>query len=140
MEEPVNPGYTPYHPKWYRRRIPIFWWLGKLSYTKFIGRELTSVFVLYAAIVLLLQSWALARGEGAYQRFASWLGAPAVVAFHVIVLLAITFHPISWLNLTPKALVIRLGGRRVPAAIVILAHYGAWLAASGLVAWLLLRG
>ena len=42
MGKPLNPKYRLYHPKWYRSRIPIFWWLGKLSYTKFIGRELTS--------------------------------------------------------------------------------------------------
>ena len=43
-----NPRYEPYHPKWYRKRVPIFWWLENLAYVKFITRELTSLAVGYA--------------------------------------------------------------------------------------------
>ena len=61
-----------------------------------------------------------------------------VVYFHVLVLIVVLFHAITWLNLAPQALVVRLAGRRVPDGRVLLGHYAAWLAASALVVWLLL--
>lgn len=133
-----NPQYTLYHPKWHRARIPIFWWLRTLAYTKFITRELTSLFVGYSAVLLLVQIWMLTRGEETYERFVSWLQSPPMVIFHSLVLLAVLFHTITWFNLAPKALVMRLGGRRIPDAVVLMAHYAAWLVATGVVVWLLL--
>lgn len=131
----MNPRHERYHPKWYRRRVPIFWWLRNFAYTRFISRELTCVFVAYAAVLLLVQVWVASRGPEAYETLMSWLRYPPVLVFHVVVLLALLFHAITWLNLTPKALVLRLRGRRVPDAAILLAHYGAWLAASALVFW-----
>lgn len=137
MVKPLNPHHTPYHPKWYRRRIPIFWWLRKRSYTKFITRELTSVFVAYSAALLLIQAWILGRGQAAYERFLGWLQHPAVLAFHALVLVAVLFHTITWLNLTPKALVMRIGRRRIPGSAIVALHYLAWFVVSGALAWLL---
>ncbi len=133
----TNPKYELYHPKWYRRRYPIFWWLERIAYTKFITRELTSLAVGYAAILLMLQVWCLSRGPGAYDRFQGLLQSTPVLIFHGVVLLALLFHSITWFNLAPKALVLRLGRRRVPDAAVLLGHYAAWLTATALVVWYL---
>jgi fumarate reductase subunit C len=138
MGKALNPSYKLYHPKWYRRRMPIFWWLGRFSYTKFITRELTSVCVAYSAVVLLVQIWALGRGEDAYRGFVDWLRLPGVLWFHLAVFFIVLLHSITWLNLAPKALVLHLAGRRVPDTVILAGHYLAWLAASGLVAWLLI--
>ncbi len=130
----MNPNYKLYHPKWYRTRTPIFWWLGKFSYTKFISRELTSLAVAYSAVFLLLQIWALSRGEETYQRFLGLLQLTPVLVIHLLVLLVLLFHSVTWLNLAPKALVLHV----VPDRAVVVAHYAAWLLATGLVAWYLL--
>ncbi len=114
MGEAVNPDYQLYHPKWHRMRMPIFWWLGRLSYTKFIIRELTSLAVGYAAITILVEVWALSRGRDAYDRFTGWLQSPVGLILNTLVLLALLFHTITWLNLAPKALIVRVGGRRMP--------------------------
>jgi fumarate reductase subunit C len=137
--EEVNPDYKLYHPKWHRMRMPIFWWLGKLSYTKFIVRELTSLAVGYAAVILLIQIWILSRGKDAYARFLEWLHSPFALIVHTLVLLILLFHTITWLNLAPKALVVQVGGRRLSDQAVLVAHYLGWLAASGLVVWYLVR-
>lgn len=136
----MNPKYKLYHPEWHRQRMPIFWWLRKLSYTRFISRELTSVPVAYAAVLLLAQIWALSRGEETYHRFLEILGSPVALVVHGAVLAGLLFHSVTWLNLAPKALVLRLRGRRLPDAAVVAAHYLAWLAASALTAWLLFGG
>lgn len=133
----ANPDYKLYHPKWHRRRIPIFWWLSKYTYSKFIFRELTSLAVGYSAVLLIAQVWVLAQGEETYVRFLELLRRPPVLALNCFVLLALLFHTVTWLNLAPKALVVRLGRRRVPDLAVLVAHYVGWLSASALLFWLL---
>lgn len=135
-----NPSYTTFHPKWYRPRTPIFWWLGHGGYTKFITRELTSLAVLYAAVLLLVEAAAVGRGEDAYRRFAAWLGSPGVVVFHAAVFLALLYHAVTWLNLAPKALVLRLGRRRIPDWAVAAGHYVLWAIATAGVVWAVARG
>src|SRR6266567_1683740 len=97
----AEPHYTLYHPRWYRRRVSVWWWLQNRSYAGFVLRELTSVFVAFFAVL---------------------------------------FHAITWFNLTPKAMVVRLGGKRVPDWVILGSNYAAWLVLSGLVAFALLRG
>lgn len=142
MKQPAatHARYTPYHPKWYRRRMPIFWWLGRLSYVRFITRELTSLAVGYMALVLLAAVWALARGEAAWAAFLEGLAHPAWLTVHGVVAFFLLFHTVTWLGLAPKALVLKLGRRRLPDAAVVAAHYVAWAAASALVLAFFLRG
>ena len=119
--------------------MPIFWWLRRLPFTKFIVRELTSVFVAYSVMLLLVQAWTLARGPDVYERFQAWLERPAVVVTHGVVLLMLLFHTVTWLNLAPVALGLRFRGRKLPNEAVMLAHYLGWLVVSALVVWVLVE-
>ena len=125
--------------RWYRRRMPIFWWLGKRSYVGFIARELTSLAVAYATVLVLVEVALLDRGAEAHRRFVALLGRPPVVAWHALLLAVLLFHTLTWLNLAPKAMVVRLGARRVPNGALLAAHYLGWIAASALVFGLLAR-
>lgn len=136
----MNEGYKLYHPKWHRRRMPIFWWLRRLAYVKFISRELTSLAVLYTAVLLAAQIWALSQGEESYKRFGELLSRPLVVAVNGVVLVGLLFHTVTWLGLAPRALVVRLGHRRLPNGAVLAAHYFAWIAVSALIVWGLVGG
>ena len=132
----ANPKYELYHPKWYRKAYPIFWWLEKLAYVKFITRELTCLAVGYTAVLLILQVWVLSKGQATYERFQDFLESTPVLIFHGVVLVFLLFHSVTWFNLAPKALVLRLGRRRIPDAVVLAGHYVAWLVATALVIWL----
>jgi fumarate reductase subunit C len=134
------PHYTLYHPRWYRRRVSVWWWLQNRSYAGFVLRELTSVFVALFAVVLLWQLHTLVRGPEAYARFLARLGTPLFLALHGVAFLFVLFHAITWFNLTPKAMVVRLSGKRVPDWVVVGLSYAAWLLLSGAVAIILLRG
>jgi fumarate reductase subunit C len=131
----VNPHYRRFHPKWHREREPIFWWLRRFAYGRFIFRELTSLAVGYAAVLLIVQLFCLGRGEPAWSAFGRFLASPWTVGFHALVLAALLFHTITWLNLAPKALVLHLGGRRLPDAAVVVGHYAAWAAATAALLW-----
>lgn len=135
----AQPHYTPYHPKWYRRRVSVWWWLKNPSYAGFVLRELTSVFVAFYALVTLWQLRALAQGPQAYGRFAERLGTPPFLFLNALAFLFLLFHSITWFNLAPKAMVVRLRGKRVPDLAVAGLNYLAWAALSAAVAFVLLR-
>jgi fumarate reductase subunit C len=136
----AEPGYTLYHPRWYRRRVPVWWWLKKWSYAGFVLRELTSVFVAFFAVLYLWQVHAVAQGPEAYGQFLARLRTPLFLVLDTVAFLFILVHAITWFNLTPKAMVVRLGGKRVPDGLVVGLNYAACLVLSGVVAIVLLRG
>ena len=136
----AEPHYTPYHPRWYRRRVSVWWWLQNRAYTGFVLRELTSVFVALFAVVYLWQLRALVQGPEAYAHFLARLGTPLFLALHGVAFLFVLFHAVTWFNLAPKAIVVRLLGKRVPDWVIVGLNYAAWLFLSGAVAFILLRG
>ena len=136
---PENPRYTEYHPKWYRTRMPIFWWIHEWPHIRFITRELTSVFVAGYAIVLLLFVRALTKGPQAYEAFLTCLKSPVSIALSTIALLFVIFHSVTWFNLAPKALVLHLGKKRIPGVMIVTSNYVAWGIVSIVVAWIILK-
>jgi fumarate reductase subunit C len=134
-----TPVYTPYHPRWYRARITTYWWSRRWAYLKFILRELSSIFVAYFVVLTLLQIRALTQGPDAYARFQERLKAPVLVALNALAFFFVLFHAVTWFNLAPKAMNLRMRGKRVPDLLIVLPNYVAWLAISTVVAWLLLR-
>jgi fumarate reductase subunit C len=132
--------YTRYHPRWYRRRVSVWWWLRNPTYTGFVLRELTSVFVIFFAAVLLWQLRALVQGPEAYTHFLARLRTPVFLTLHGVAFVFILVHAVTWFNLAPKAMAVRLKGKRVPDRVVIGLNYAAWLALSAAVAFVLLRG
>ena len=136
----AEPRYTLYHPRWYRRRVSVWWWLQNRAYTGFVLRELTSVFVAVFAAVYLWQLRALVQGPEAYARFLARLGTPLFLALHGVAFLFVLFHAVTWFNLAPKAMVVRFSGKRVPDWVVVGVNYATWLLLSGAVALILLRG
>ena len=135
----TQPHYTPYHPKWYRRRVSVWWWLERWTFTKFVLRELTSVSVGYFAVVLLIELRALRRGPQAYADFLGMMKSPLFAVFNGIAFLFVLYHALTWFHLTPKALVVRLGGKRVPDSLILALNYLAWFALSAAVI-LIMRG
>ena len=132
--------YTPYHPRWYRRRMSVWWWLKDRAYTKFVLRELTSVFVAFFALLSLWQLRALAQGPDAYAQFMERLKTPLFLTVDTVAFVFVLFHAITWFNLTPSALVVRVRGKRVSDKIVVGSNYLVWVLLSAVVAWIFTRG
>jgi fumarate reductase subunit C len=133
-------NYTLYHPKWYRKRVSTYWWTRQWAHSKFILRELTSIFVAYFVVLTLMLLRTLGEGPASYEAFQDWLSRPLVVLFNVISLVFVLYHAITWFNLAPRALPVRLGGKRLPDWMVASPNYVAWIVVSIVVAWFVLRG
>ena len=123
----------------YRRPVPTWWWLRKRSYFVFVMRELSSIFVAWLVVYLLMFLYAVGRGASAYGGFLDWASTPWVVVLNVVSLLFLVLHVVTWFILTPQAMLVKLGSRPVPAATVIASQYAALLVVSAIVFWLVVR-
>jgi fumarate reductase subunit C len=131
--------YTEYHPRWYRPRVSVYWWMGQWHYLKFILREISSVFVGIFVVMTLFQLGALPRGPEAYASFQQWLKTPLALAINLVSFFFVVFHAITWFNLTPHAMAVRVKGQRMPDWMVAAPNYVAWAAISAFVAWIIWR-
>jgi fumarate reductase subunit C len=138
-EAPRAARYTDYHPRWYRTRVSTWWWMGRWSYLKFILREISSVFVAWFILVLLLMIYALSRGRASYSEFEAWLKNPVVLFLNAVSLFFVIFHAVTWFNLAPAAMVMRVGGKRVPGALIAGSNYIAWAVVTVIIAWFLVK-
>jgi fumarate reductase subunit C len=135
-----SPIYREYHPRWLRPRVSTYWWLERLPYTVFILREISSVFVAWFVIYLLILLGAVGRGPDSYASFIRWSAHPVVVLVNVVTLFFVLFHAITWFNLAPKAMVVHLRGRRVAPMLIAGGNYAALVVVSAFVVWLLVGG
>jgi len=127
------PAYTEFHPRWYRPPVSTYWWLGKWAYVKFILRELSSVAVAWTVALALVQVLALIRGQSAYVRFEQRMSSPWMIAINIIAFAFLLLHTITWFNLAPKAMAVRVAGRRVPGVLISGPQYLAWIAISAII-------
>jgi fumarate reductase subunit C len=130
---------TEFHPRWYRKRVSTWWWLGEWHYLVFILRELTSFSVAWVVVLTLFQLRALLHGPDAYARFAIRLQSPLLIAINAIAFCFVVFHTITWFNAAPRAMPVRMGGKRVPELLVAAPNYALWIFVSAFVGWLILR-
>jgi len=68
------------------------------------------------------------------------LKTPLFLTVDTVALVFVLFHTISWFNLTPTAMVVRVRGKRVPDKIVAGSNYVVWVLVSGILAWIITRG
>lgn len=127
---------TEVQPRPYRPAMSVFWWVRRRSYLLFVLRELTSVFIAWSVIFALLMIRAVGQGGAQYRGFLDRAGEPWLLAVNAITVVFVIFHTLTWFNLAPHAMVVRLRGKRVPRTWIAGAHYAGWVVVSGLVAWL----
>ena len=123
----------------YRRPVSVWWWTRKRTYFLFVMRELSSLFIAWLVFYLLLLVRAVARGEAAYADFMDWAASPWLVALNLVAFGFVVLHTVTWFSLTPKAMVVSVRGRRVPAAAIVGGQYAGLAVVSALVYWLVTR-
>jgi fumarate reductase subunit C len=121
----------------YRPRRDNLWFARTRNYTVFVLRELTSVFVAWSIVFTLMLLDAVFGGT--LQEFAALAAQPWMIAINVVALAATAFHAITFLNLAPKATVVRLDGWRVPAWMIQGGNHSLWVLVSAAIAYFVLR-
>lgn len=131
--------YTGYHQPWLRRPISTYWWLEKPAYLAFILREGSCMFVAWFVVYLLLLIQAILQGEASYQRFIVWSATPRILLLNIVTFAFVVYHAVTFFQAAPQAMVVHLGRRTVPGGLLLAGHYAAWIVASAVVSWILLR-
>jgi fumarate reductase subunit C len=122
----------------YVRSIPKTWWLRHGSYLLFMIREFTSVFIAGYCIFLLIFVYKLNQGPEAYRGIIDFLSNPLSIVLHIATLIFAVYHSVTWFNLTPQVLVLRIGEEKIPAFLISGVNIVAWLLLSAIVAWIIL--
>jgi succinate dehydrogenase subunit C len=104
----------------------------------FVMRELSSIFIAWLVVYLLLCVRAVGRGSTAYDDFLDRADSPWLVVLNVVAFLFVLLHTSTWFNLTPQAMDVRMRGTRVPATAIIASQYVGLAVVSGFVFWLVL--
>ena len=120
----------------YRPRISTWWWTRKRSYTVFVLRELSSVFIAWFVVFLVLLVHAIGQSEAAYRNFLDWASAPWVIALNVLSLVFVLLHTVTWFALTPQAMEVRIDDWKVPGFHILAGQYTGLVVVSLFVLWL----
>lgn len=124
---------SPYH-----RAVSNTWWLQRRAYLLFMIREISSVFAAGYCGSLLVLLYGLGQGQETYGAMLDFLKAPLGVVLQLITLIFVLYHTFTWFNLTPKIMVFRIKGARVPPLLIAGSIYGGWIVVSLVIAWLIL--
>ncbi|ODR25910.1 fumarate reductase [Mycolicibacterium porcinum] len=120
----------------YRQPVPLLWWVKRGSYLRYMLREASCKAVAWSVVYLGLLVWSL--GSGHYASFAHFSRHPLVIVLNLVALAFLLLHTVTWFGLAPRAMVVHLRGRRIPADAVLAGHYAAWLVVSAVIAWVVL--
>jgi fumarate reductase subunit C len=123
----------------YRPRISTWWWTRKRTYFLFVLRELSSIFIAWFVLYLILFVRAVGQDEAAYHRFLDWAASPWVIVLNVVALAFVLLHTVTWFNLTPQAMSVRVMDRTVPPFHIIAGQYTGLVVVSGFILWLVTR-
>ncbi len=129
-------GGTPTDLRPYRPRISTWWWTRKRSYIVFVLRELSSVFIAWFVVFLVLLVYAIGQSEAAYRNFLDWASAPWVIALNVLSLVFVLLHTVTWFALTPQAMEVRIDDWKVPGFHILAGQYTGLVVVSLFVLWL----
>jgi len=113
MTVPVSSGRRPY------TRSMQGWWRRNTFYIEYMIHEATAVFVAAYALVLLVGLVRLSQGQAAWDAWLQALRSPLSIVFHVITLVAISYHTWTWFHIMPRTLPpILIKGKRMSAAAI----------------------
>jgi fumarate reductase subunit C len=124
-------------PRGYRRRVSTWWWLRKWAYFAFVMREMSSVFVAWSVVWLLGLLRAASLGDVSYRRFLDFSSSAPMLVVHLVTVVFLVYHTITWFNLVPQVMVVRLRNKRVPGLVLAGSNYVAWAVVTAGLVWLL---
>jgi fumarate reductase subunit C len=107
------------------------WWKRDPFFLVYMAREVTSIFVVAYAGILLVTVLRLAEGEASFDRWVDVLRSAPMVLVHVLLLIVFVYHTFSWFQTMPKTMApLVVAGRKVPACAISAAGFAASLVAS----------
>lgn len=107
----------------YPRQRSSTWFLRRWTYRLFVLRELSATFLAGYVVVLLILVAHVHDGPASTRSFERTLDSPGLLLFNSVVMVFALLHSITWFQAVPKALPLRRGEQKVPAQLLIGAHF-----------------
>ncbi len=133
------PQYSQFQPKPYRPRMSAFWYFDRWPYLLFVLREISSFFVAYFAVLVLVQIYALSADPTVYAAFQACMRNPLMIILNAVTLLFMLLHAATWFNLVPRVMAREMTGRQLSDLMVAAPNYFVFFGASVIIALFILR-
>ncbi len=92
------------------------WWRRNPYFVEYMIHEGTALFVAAYAAILLNGLLHLSQGEAAWNAWLAALKNPWYIGFHVLALIALTYHTYTWFKIMPRTMPpVVVGGQRLSA-------------------------
>ncbi|KFB66835.1 fumarate reductase [Candidatus Accumulibacter vicinus] len=92
------------------------WWRRNPYFVEYMIHEGTALFVAAYAGILLNGLLHLSQGEAAWNAWLAALKNPFYIGFHVLALIALTYHTYTWFKIMPRTMPpVVVGGQRLSA-------------------------
>jgi fumarate reductase subunit C len=106
------------------------WWRQNTFFVKYMIREATALFVLLYCAILITGLYQLNNGNAAWNAWLANLTHPVFIVFHCTALAATLYHTVTWFQLAPKIMVVRIGGWTAPVKLMLAGQWVGFAACS----------
>ncbi len=107
----------------YRREIKRTWWTEIPFYIMYMIREGTAIFMLLYTMHLMVGLNALSQGREVFVTWSHAQNTPFLIGFAFICFVMALYHTATWFFATPKVMPIQIKDKKVPAKVIISAHW-----------------
>lgn len=107
----------------YVRPIKPSWWVKHSFYLRYMIREGSSIALAIYCLILTVGLFRLSQGEVEFQNWLMALKSPVAILFHLVALVWILFHSITWFSLAPKAANLWFRDKKIPDSWLIYSLY-----------------
>jgi len=99
------------------------WWLRHPRYVRYMAREISALFIGIYVLILMAGLFRLSQGEAAYEEFLAKAEGPVGMIFAIIAMVFAVYHSYTWFQVTPKAMPLMIGSKRIPGSFIVAAHW-----------------
>ena len=103
------------------------WWLRQGRYKRYMMRELSSLFIGVFTLLMVSGLYRLSQGEAAFNAFTEVFWSTSMLLFSVLMFLFAVYHSYTWFIVTPKAMPLKMAGKRIAGSVIVGAHLVLWL-------------
>jgi succinate dehydrogenase subunit C len=114
------------------------WWLKQPRYIRYMMREMSAAFIGAYVLLSITALYRLSQGGAAYETFLATAEGPVGLTFAVAAIFFAIYHTYTWFQVTPRAMPLMIGDKRVPGALIVAAHWLGFVIVSGAL-WLLVE-
>jgi fumarate reductase subunit C len=114
------------------------WWLSQPRYVRYMAREMSALFIGIYVLILIAGLHRLSQGRAEYETFLENATGSLGLILAIVTMAFAVYHTITWFEVTPKAMPLMLGKKKLPGVFIVAAHWLGFIIVSAAL-WLYVR-